>query len=93
MKNDRLAFYDCEIAISSGGHVKVNVYHKLAHTGQYLRFDSHHLLKHKLGVITVLKDIVAGEAELHHIKKGLSKCRYPRVTFVKAGKTPKEFSW
>lgn len=74
------------------GDVKVNVYCKLAHTGQYLRFDSHHLLEHKLGVITVLKDPVAGEAELHHIKKSLSKCGYPRVTFVKAGKMPKEFS-
>ncbi|XP_063353977.1 uncharacterized protein LOC134644818 [Pelmatolapia mariae] len=100
MKSGRLAFLDCEISISNGGHLKTDVYSKPTHTDQYLRFDSHHPLEHKLGVIRTLQhrantiptDTAAREAEEHHIKKALSKCGYPSWTFVKAGKAPKESS-
>uniref|UniRef100_A0A3Q4HRQ9 Helix-turn-helix domain-containing protein n=1 Tax=Neolamprologus brichardi TaxID=32507 RepID=A0A3Q4HRQ9_NEOBR len=73
MKSGRLAFLDCEISISNGGHLKADVYRKPTHTDQYLRFDSHHPLEHKLGVIRMLQhrantiptDTAAREAEEH----------------------------
>ncbi|XP_051781539.1 uncharacterized protein LOC127527292 [Erpetoichthys calabaricus] len=100
MKNNKLAFLDCEISIVNGGHLKVDVYRKPTHTDQYLRFDSLHPLEHKLGVIRTLQhrantiptDSEAREAEEHHVKKALNKCGYPSWSFVKAGRTPTERS-
>ncbi|XP_062849575.1 uncharacterized protein LOC134311850 [Trichomycterus rosablanca] len=95
-----LAFLDCEIASKDGGRLKVNVYRKPTHTDQYLRFDSHHPLEHKLGVIRTLHhransiptDTTAKDREKSHVKKALGECGYPNWAFVKAGKTPKHSS-
>jgi len=43
---------DALIVRKDDGSVKVLVYRKNTHTDQYLHFESHHRLHHKLGVIT-----------------------------------------
>lgn len=53
--NDRvLAFLDCAVNLEAGSCPKVEAYRKTTHTDQYLLFDSHHPLQHKLGVIRTL---------------------------------------
>ncbi|XP_072046939.1 uncharacterized protein [Amphiura filiformis] len=67
------------------GSVKLLVYKKKTHTNQYLNFQSHHPLHHKLGVIRTLLDradrIVTEQEDRakaeEHIKQALSKCGYP----------------
>ena len=70
-----------------------NVYRKPTHTDQYLQFDSHHPMIHKLGVIRTLEhraNVVISETderekEKAHIKSSLRKCGYPEWAFQKAG--------
>ncbi len=60
------------------------VYRKPTHTDQYLHFNSHHPLQHKLGVIKTLthraQTVVTTEEdknrEMSHIKKALGTCGY-----------------
>ena len=70
-----------------------NVYRKQTHTDQYLQFDSHHPLIHKLGVIRTLEhraNVVISETderekEKAHVKSSLRKCGYLEWAFQKAG--------
>ena len=65
-------------------HLKCKVYRKKTHTDQYLHFDSHHPLQHKLGVIRTLQyraDTLVTEQqdkdqEINHINNALRKCGY-----------------
>ena len=50
MKNGSLAFLDCAVTVQEDGTLNTTV-RKATHTDQYLFFDSHHPLIHKLGVI------------------------------------------
>ena len=69
--------------------VKLLVFHKATYTDQYLAFDSHQPLQHKLVVVRTLVDrcqaIVSEpedrEKEMTHIKKALKTCGYPAWTF------------
>ena len=62
------------------GHVKLLVYRKETHTDQYLNFDSHHPLQHKLSVIRTLLDRCENSvtddedrnSEVENIRKALS---------------------
>ncbi|XP_072046940.1 uncharacterized protein [Amphiura filiformis] len=53
-KDGKLAFLDCLVSIQSNGELITSVYRNDTHTDQYLLFDSHHPLVHKLGVIKTL---------------------------------------
>lgn len=65
------------------------MYRKPTHTDQYLNFQSHHPIQHKLGVVRTLMDrcnrIVTEEQdrkeEEAHIISALKKCGYPDWTF------------
>ena len=67
----------------------MQVYHKATHTDQYLNFNSHHLLNHKLRVIHTLYDccdnIFTEEAdvakEITHVNHALDACSYPSWSF------------
>ncbi len=76
------------------GAPDLTVYCKKTHTDQYLLFDSHHPLEHKLGVVRTLchraNSVITSdsekEKELSHIKEALGKCGYKNWTFTKANK-------
>ncbi len=76
------------------GHLELSVYRKKTHTDQYLLFDSHHPLEHKLGVGRTLcnraDSVVTSDTERtkeqDHIKSALGKCGYKEWTFDKATK-------
>ncbi len=83
----KIPFLDTLIVRQDDGRVKV--YRKPTHTDQYLLFESHHPLIHKLGVIRTLMDrrdsIITDPddrlAEEHHITKALTVCGYPKWSF------------
>ncbi|XP_072050180.1 leucine-rich repeat serine/threonine-protein kinase 1-like [Amphiura filiformis] len=70
---------------------------KDTHTDQYLLFDSHHPLVHKLGVIktlfhradTISSNEDAKTKEHKHLKSALGACGYRKWTFEKALHKPK----
>ena len=84
LKEDKLAFLDCLVTVQVDGTLETSVYRKDTHTDQYLLFDSHHPLVHKLGVIRTLfhrADSVSSSdtakiQEQHHLKQALSVCGY-----------------
>ncbi|XP_072028313.1 uncharacterized protein [Amphiura filiformis] len=92
LKEGKLAFLDCLVTVESDGRLETSVYRKDTHTDQYLLFDSHHPLIHKLGVIrtlfhradTIPSSEKAKEKEREHLQKALNLCGYRDWTFHKA---------
>ncbi|KAI8499018.1 hypothetical protein Bbelb_234710 [Branchiostoma belcheri] len=80
--------YQCE-SVDTG---QLKMYRKPTHTDQYLAFDSHHPLEHKLAVIKTLfhraDNIVTSDQaktdEQRHLRGALAKCGYQNWTFNKA---------
>ena len=93
-ENNSLAFLDTLLVRQPNGSVKVKVYRKKTHTNQYLNFNSHHPLPHKLGVVRTLVDrahnLVTEEddkkEELATITKALTVCGYPQWTMTSVQK-------
>ena len=59
-ESNSIPFLDTRIIEHPDGKVKLVVYRKKAHTGQYLNFSSHHPLHQKLGVYRTLMDRANG---------------------------------
>ena len=84
-KNGQMQFLDTLITRREDGSIKLLVYRKATHTDQYLSFQSHHPLQHKLAVIRTLLErsdsIVTEEEdrkqEEEHIRTALHTCGYP----------------
>ena len=91
VKDNHLPFLDCDVHIGDDRSLHIGVYRKPTHTDQYLLFDSHHPLEHKLGVIRTLQhradkvptSTQAQEKEHKHLREALKTCGYPGWTFVK----------
>ncbi|CAH1274156.1 WDR5 [Branchiostoma lanceolatum] len=91
-QNNMLPFLDTKTIIEKDGNLQFEVYRKPTHTDQYLAFDSHHPLEHKLAVIKTLfhradNVITSDEAkteEHRHLRVALAKCGYQNWTFNKA---------
>ncbi len=72
--------------------MKVQVYRKPTHTDQYLNFNSHHPLEHKLSVVrtllyradTVVTDPKDKEEEISHVKEVLHESGYKDWTLFRA---------
>jgi len=90
-ENAQIPFLDTLIVRKEDGNVKLKVFRKKTHTDQYLSFNSHHPLYHKLGVVRTLFDrkeaIVTEqkdkEEEEKHITEALARCGYPRWAIEK----------
>ncbi|KAI8480411.1 hypothetical protein Bbelb_418690 [Branchiostoma belcheri] len=78
--------------VEEDGNLRFEVYRKPIHTDQYLVFDSHHPLGHKLAVIKTLfhraDNIITSDQaktdEHRHLRGALAKCGYQNWTFNKA---------
>ena len=92
LEDGKLAFLDCLVSTVEDGKLRTSVYRKSTHTGQFLLFDSHHPLVHKLGVIrtlfhhadTICLDEDAKDSEHKNLKSALGACGYQSWTFEKA---------
>ncbi|XP_072048952.1 uncharacterized protein [Amphiura filiformis] len=86
-----IPFLDTLIVKKPDGSVKLLVYRKVTHTDQYLNFDSHHPIHHKLGVIRTLLDRMDNvvtededkKLEEEKIRQALGRCGYPGWSFKK----------
>ena len=91
VKDNVLPFLDCEVCIEQDRSLSVGVYRKPTHTDQYLLFDSHHPLEHKMSVIRTLQHRANNiptskqnqEKESKHLEAALKKCGYPNWAFTK----------
>ena len=54
VRGDSLPFLDCAVHTEEDRSLNIEMYRKPTHTDQYLLFDSHHPLEHKLVVIRTL---------------------------------------
>ena len=97
LKDGKLAFLDCSVSIVEDGKLRTSLYRKSTHTDQYLLFESHHPLVHKLGVIrtlfhradTICLDEDSKDSEHKPLKSALGACGYQSWTFEKALKKSK----
>ena len=100
MRENQLPFLDCWLSLREEEELQVEVYRKPTHTDQYLMFDFHHPLEHKLGVIRMLQHRAetvptnweARDKEQKHVKHALKQCHYPEWAFVKTHKNPRKVS-
>ena len=76
------------------GSLSITAYRKPTHTDQYLQWDSHHNLSAKFSVINTLShraQTVCSNPELlkqekEHIRKAITKCKYPKWALDKVEK-------
>ena len=76
------------------GFLSITVYRKPTHTDQYLQWDSYHHLSAKFSVIQTLshKDSTVCsnpeflQKEKDHLRKALTKCKYPKWALDKVEK-------
>ena len=100
-ESGRLAFLDTCISRNSDSSLDISIYRKPTHTDQYLHFDSHHPVAHKLSVVRTLvhrADIAVTnpqerEKEIQHICTALGCCGYRKWAFdlAKAKKTASKY--
>ena len=80
-----IPFLDTIVKPEVDGKLSITVYRKPTHTNQYLQWDSHHHLSAKFSVIhtlshraqTVCSNPELLQKEKTHLRKALSKCKYP----------------
>lgn len=89
--DNSIPFLDAIITKKDDGSLKLRIYRKPTHTYQYLQFQSHHPLHHKLGVVRTLmdrEDSIVSEQDDHqkeksHIEQALNLCGYPQWSINK----------
>ena len=82
-----IPFLDTIIKPEADGTLSITVYRKPTHTGQYFQWDSHHHLSAIFSVIHTLSHratTVCNKPELlqqekGHLRKALTKCKYPKL--------------
>ena len=89
-----IPFLDTIVKPEVDGSPSITVYRKPTHTDQYLQWDSHHHLSAKFSVIQTLPhraSTVCSNAELlqqekDHLRKALTRCKYPKWALDKVEK-------
>ena len=83
-----IPFLDTIVKPEADGSLSITVYRKPKHRDQYLQWDSHHHLSTKFSVIhtfshrakTVCSKPELLQEEKEHLRKALTKCKYPKWT-------------
>ena len=89
-----IPFLDTIVKPEADGTLSITVYRKPTHTDQYLQWDSHHHISAKFSVIHTLShraSTVCSKPELlqqekDHLRKALTKCKYPKWALDKVEK-------
>ena len=89
-----IPFLDTIVKPEADGTLSFTVHRKPTHTDQYLQWDSHHHLSAKFSVIHTLShraSTVCSKPELlqqekDHLRKALTKCKYPKWALDKVEK-------
>ena len=89
-----IPFLDTIVKPEADGSLSITVYRKPTHTDQYLQWDSHHHLSAKFSVISTLshraKTVCSRpellQQEMDHLRKALTKCKYPKWALDKVEK-------
>ena len=89
-----IPFLDTIVKPEADGTLSITVYRTPTHTDQYLQWDSHHHLSAKFSVIHTLShraSTVCSKPELlqqekDHLRKALTKCKYPKWPLDKVQK-------
>ena len=89
-----IPFLDTTVKPEVDGSLSITVYRKPTHTDQYLQWDSHHNHSAKFSVINTLShraQTVCSNPELlkqekEHLRKALTKCKYPKWALDKVEK-------
>ena len=89
-----IPFLDTIVKPVADGTLSITVYRKPTHTDQYLQWGSHHHLSAKFSVIHTLShraSTVCSKPELlhqerEHLRKALTKCKYPKWALDKVEK-------
>ena len=93
-KDGSIPFLDTIVKPEADGTLSINVYRKPTHTDQYLQWDSHPHLSAKFRVIHTISHrvcTVCSKSELlqqekDHLRKALTKCKYPKWALDKVEK-------
>ena len=93
-EDESIPFLDTIVKPEVDGSLSISVYRKPMHTDQYLQWDSHHHLSAKFSVIQTLShraQTVCSNPELlqkekDHLRKVLTKCKYPKWALDKVEK-------
>ena len=89
-----IPFLDTIVKPEENGSLSITVYRKPTHTDQYLQWDNHHNLSAKFSVIntpshraqTVCSNPELLKQEKEHLRKALTKCKYPKWALNKVEK-------
>ena len=89
-----IPFLDTIVKPEADGTLFITVYRKPTHTNQYLWWDSHHHCSAKFSVIHTLSHRVSTvyskpellQQEKEHLRKALTKCKYPKWALDKVEK-------
>ena len=89
-----IPFLETTVKPEADGKLSITVYRKPTHTDQYLQWDSHHHLSAKFSVIHTLSyraKTVCSKPELlqqerYHLRKAITKCKYPKWALDKVEK-------
>ena len=89
-----IPFLDTTVKPEADGALSITVYRKPTHTDQYLQWDSHHHLSAKFSVIHTLSHRASTVCSKHeliqqekdHLRKALTKCKYPKWALDKVEK-------
>ena len=95
-QNGRIAMLDVQLIRNSNGSIDFDVYRKPTHTNQYIPFDSHQPLAHKLSTVHSLTRRATlipsteelKQQEMERVKEALTINGYPKWAFDKARYRP-----
>ena len=91
-----IPFLDALFKPEADNSLSITVYRKPMQTDQYLQWDSHHNLVAKYSMISTLTHSARTvytrpellNKEIHHLRKVLTKCKYPKWALDKVERKP-----